>query len=59
MSEVGNGIQKFDTAKQFASWLSLVPNNKISGSKVLSHKIPKGSNILTIALRNADNASEI
>ncbi|HMR47521.1 MAG TPA: phosphate acyltransferase, partial [Bacteroidia bacterium] len=32
------------------------PNNKISGGKVLSHKIPKGSNRLKIALRNAANA---
>lgn len=56
MSEVGQGIHKFETAKQFASWLRLSPNNKISGGKVLSNKIPKGSNRLKIALRNAANA---
>jgi len=56
MSEVGHGIHKFETAKQFASWLRLSPNNKISGGKVLSNKIPKGSNRLKIALRNAANA---
>lgn len=57
MSEVGlEGIKKFSTAKQFASWLRLSPNNKISGGKVLSNKIPKGSNRLKIALRNAANA---
>lgn len=57
MSEVGlEGIKKFGSAKQFASWLRLAPNNKISGGKVLSHKIPKGSNRLKIALRNAANA---
>ena len=57
MSEVGlEGLKKFDTAKQFASWLRLAPNNKISGGKVLSHKVPKGSNRLKIALRNAANA---
>ena len=56
MSEVGNGIHKFESAKQFASWLRLAPNNKISGGKVLSNKIPKGSNRLKIALRNAANA---
>jgi transposase len=57
MSEVGlAGLKKFETAKQFASWLRLVPNNKISGGKVLSHKVPKGSNRLKIALRNAANA---
>lgn len=57
MSEVGKeGLKKFSTAKQFASWLRLAPNNKISGGKVLSTKIPKGSNRLKIALRNAANA---
>ena len=57
MSEVGiEGIKKFPTAKHFASWLRLSPNNKISGGKVLSSKLPKGSNRLKIALRNAANA---
>jgi transposase len=57
MSEVGyDGLKKFDTAKRFASWLRLSPNNRISGGKVLSNKIPKGSNRLKIALRNAANA---
>ena len=57
MSEVGpEGFKKFETAKHFSSWLRLAPNNKISGGKVLSNKIPKGSNRLKIALRNAANA---
>jgi len=57
MSEVGlEGIKKFGTAKQFSSWLRLTPNNKISGGKVLSSRVPKGSNRLKIALRNAANA---
>ncbi len=57
MSEVGiEGVKKFPTAKHFASWLRLAPNNKISGGKILSSKIPKGSNRLKIALRNAANA---
>jgi len=34
----------------------LAPNNKISGGKVLSSKIPKGSNRLKIAPRQAANA---
>lgn len=57
ISEVGvDGIKRFSTAKHFASWLRLAPNNKISGGKVLSSKIPKGSNRLKIVLRNAANA---
>ena len=57
MSEIGiAGIRKFPTAKHFASWLRLAPNNKVSGGKILSSKVPKGSNRLKIALRNAANA---
>ena len=57
MSEIGpGGFSKFPTAKHFASWLRLAPNNRMSGGKVLSHKIPRGSNRLKIALRNAANA---
>lgn len=57
ISEVGlEGIRRFPSAKHFASWLRLAPNNKISGGKVLSSKVPKGSNRLKIALRNAANA---
>jgi len=58
MSEIGpEGLKKFSTAKKFASWLRLAPNNKISGGRVLSNRIPKGSNRLKIALRNAANAA--
>lgn len=57
MSEVGaEGMKKFRTAKQFASWLRLAPNNKISGGKTISNRTPKGSGRLKIALRNAANA---
>lgn len=57
LSEVGlEGIKKFESAKQFTSWLRLAPNNKISGGKVLSHHLPKGSSRLKLALRNAANA---
>ena len=57
MSEIGpEGLMKFSSAKKFASWLRLAPNNKISGGRILSNRIPKGSNRLKIALRNAANA---
>jgi transposase len=57
MSEVGNeGMKKFETAKQFASWLRLSPNTKKTGGKVISSHVPKGSNRLKIAFRNAANA---
>lgn len=57
ISEVGpDGFDKFPTAKHFTSWLRLAPNNKISGGKILSNRVPKGSNRLKIALRQAANA---
>jgi transposase len=57
ISEVGvEGIKKFESAKQFTSWLRLAPNNKISGGKILSHHTPKGSSRLKIAFRNTANA---
>ena len=57
ISEIGlEGIRKFNASKQFTAWLRLAPNNKISGGKVLSHHLPKGSSRLKIAFRNAANA---
>lgn len=57
MSEIGiKGFKKFSNSKEFGSWLRLAPNNKISGGRVLSNRIPKGSNRLKIALRQAANA---
>lgn len=57
ISEVGpDGFNKFPTAKHFTSWLRLAPNNKISGGRVLSRHIPKGSNRLKTALRQSANA---
>lgn len=53
--EIGQGIYKFPSAKQFASFLRLAPNNRISGGKVISSRTPKGSNKFALALRNAAN----
>ena len=57
MSEIGpEGFTKFETAKAFTSWMRLAPNNKISGGRILSNRVPKGSNRIKIALRQAANA---
>ena len=57
MSEIGpEGFKKFETSKQFSNWLRLAPNNKKTGGKIISNKVPKGSNRLKIAFRNAANA---
>jgi len=52
-SEVGQSIDKFPTAKAFVSWLRLSPDNRISGGKVQSSHVRKGSNRVASALRHA------
>lgn len=42
IGELGHDfIDKFQTAEAFCSWCNLVPNNKISGGKILSSKLPR------------------
>lgn len=55
ISEVGTDIFKFKTKKNFTSWLRLAPNNKITGSKIISSRTPKGKNIMANAFRLAAN----
>jgi transposase len=56
LSHMGTDIHKFGSGKQFASWLRLVPNNKISGGKIISTHTPKGKNRLALAFRQAANS---
>jgi len=56
ISETGLDLKAFPSAKHFASWLHLSPNNKISGGRILSSRTVKGSNRLAQALRHAANA---
>lgn len=44
LCETGFDMNKWPTAKHFTAWLNLAPNNKISGGKVLSSKIPRKKN---------------
>jgi len=56
LSETGANIkEKFPTVKQFLSWLNLVPDNKISGGKILSSKVRKRKNHAGQAFREAAN----
>lgn len=56
LSETGSNLQdKFPSSKQFLSWLNLVPDNKISGGKVLSSKVKKRKNRAGQAFREAAN----
>lgn len=43
LSEVGVDLGAFPTEKHFSSWLSLSPNNKVSGGRVLSSKTKASS----------------
>ena len=57
IGELGHDFtQKFETTSQFCKWLNLVPNNKISGGKVLSSHIPKRLNIAGQAFRQCANS---
>ena len=40
VAEVGTDLSRWPTAKHFASWLGLSPQNKISGGKILSPSLP-------------------
>lgn len=56
MTNMGHDLHKFSSAKSFASWLRLVPNNKISGGHIISNKTPSGKNVIATALRQAANS---
>ncbi len=44
ISEIGINMSSWPTEKHFASWLSLCPNNKISGGRVLKSRTRKTAN---------------
>lgn len=48
--------RKFGDAKHFVSWANLVPNNKISGGKLLSSKVPKRPNPVGLVFRQCANS---
>ena len=56
ISEIGADMTKWPTAKHFASWLGLSPNNRITGGRVMSSKTKASSNRAAAALRLAANA---
>jgi transposase len=45
IGELGHDfVEKFDTPAKFCKWCNLVPNNKISGGKLISSRISKRKN---------------
>ena len=56
ISETGTDITRWQSAKYFASWLGLSPNNRITGGRVISSKTKPSANRAAAALRLAANA---
>ncbi len=55
-SETGPDLKgKFPTEKQFLSWLNVVPDNKITGGKVIFSKVKRKKNKAGQAFRDAAN----
>ncbi len=44
ISEIGTDMTKWPSAKHFASWLGLSPNNRITGGRVISSKTKASGN---------------
>lgn len=56
LSETGPNLkEKFPTLKQFLSWLNVVPDNKISGDKIIYSRMKKKKNNAGQAFREAAN----
>jgi hypothetical protein len=53
MSEVGMDLSKFPSSNHFVSWLSLCPDKKVSGGKIISSKTRKNKGRLRQAFRQA------
>src|SRR3954451_2270106 len=51
LCEIGTDVSRFRNASAFASWLGLSPENRISGSKVLSTKSRRVRSRVATALR--------
>ena len=53
LCEIGTDMSRWPTAKHFASWLRLCPNNKITGGKVKQTGVQPTKNRASAALRIA------
>ena len=56
LGEVGPDLSRFRSAAAFAHWLSLSPDNEITGGKIVSTKTQKSKSRLAGALRMAAQA---
>lgn len=53
VSEIGTDMSRWATERHFTSWLTLAPNNKISGGRLLSSRTPHSTNRAAAILRMA------
>lgn len=57
VGELGHDFtSKFNTYKEFCCWANVTPNNKISGGKLLSSKVPRRKNPVGLILRSSANS---
>lgn len=56
ISETGLNLEAFPTAKHFSSWLSVAPDIKKTGGKVINSRTRKGKGRLAKAFMHAANA---
>ena len=56
VSEIGADMARWQSAKHFASWLGLSPDNRITGGKVISSRTKANANRAATALRLSANA---
>ncbi len=51
VAEIGTDMSRWPSAQHFTSWLTLAPNNKISGGRLLSSRTPPSANRAAVILR--------
>ena len=53
VSEIGTDMTRWATPRHFTSWLTLAPNNKITGGRLISSRTPGSANRAAAILRMA------
>jgi transposase len=51
VAEIGTDMRRWPTEKHFTSWLTLAPNNKVSGGRLLTSRTPPSANRAAVILR--------
>jgi transposase len=53
LSEIGTDMSRWPSERHFTSWLTLAPNNKVSGGRLLSSRTQPSANRAAVILRIA------